>query len=110
MSIPRLELLGVVIGCRISKYVNDQLGIDDGKRTIYTDSKCVLEWCKSQRELKRFVNERVKEIRSHVVKIGYVKSAENAADIATRGKTVSDLKNDKLWWHGPHWIADDKAE
>ena len=43
ISIPRLELLGVLIGCRISKFVSEQLLIPEIKQTILTDSKCVLE-------------------------------------------------------------------
>ena len=101
ISIPRLELLGVLIGCRISNYVANQLNISELKQTIFTDSMCSLEWCKSQKELKRFVLDKVKEIRSYNVRIGYVKSEENPADITSRGSTTGKLMNNKLWWEGP---------
>jgi hypothetical protein len=51
------------------------------------------------------VHERIKEIRDNNIVIGYVKSEDNPADIATRGRTVEKLKNDKLWWNGPNWIS-----
>ena len=97
ISIPRLELLGVLIGCRISKFVSEQLLIFEIKQTILTDSKCVLEWYKSNKELKRLVNDKIKEIRTYDIKIGYVKSKENPADIATRGVGVKELFENKLW-------------
>ena len=106
ISIPRLELLGVLIGCRISKFVSEQLLIPEIKQTILTDSKCVLEWYKSNKELKRFVNDKIKEIRTYDTKIGYVKSKENPADIATRGVGVKELFENKLCWKGSDRLID----
>ena len=42
MTIPRLELLGVLIGCRTSKFLVKQLGVDV-KQLLFTDSICVIE-------------------------------------------------------------------
>ena len=50
VTIPRLELLGVLIGCRASQFVAQQLGIVDIKQILLTDSKCVLEWFISKKE------------------------------------------------------------
>ena len=69
ISIPRLELLGVLIGCRLSKFVAEELGMPEVKRKIFTDSKCVLEWYKSEKDLKRFVNDKIKEIKSHAISL-----------------------------------------
>ena len=104
LTIPRLELMGILIGCRASKYVAEQFGNTDIKQRLFTDSKCVLEWYKSDKELKRFVNERIKEIRDHDIEIGYVKSSENPADLATRGSNVGKLGSDEMWWKGPSWL------
>ena len=88
----------------MSKYVGEQLGINVIKRKIFTDSKCVIEWINSKNVLKRFVNERVKEIRASNVEVRYVNSCENPADVATREKTTELLKANELWWKGPIWI------
>ena len=104
ISIPRLELLGVLIGCRLSKFVAKQLDIPDIKQTIFTDSMCVIEWCKSDKPKKRFVQDKIKEIQLHDIKIGYVKSEENPADIASRGISVQNLLLNHLWWEGPWWL------
>ena len=96
ISIPGLELLGVLIGCSASKFVSDHLDIPDIKQTIFTDSKCVIEWYKSKKELKRFVADKIKEIRSYNINIGYVKSEENPADIASREITVKHLHDSEI--------------
>ena len=38
------------------------------------------------------------------VSFGYIPSEESPADFATRGLTVSEIKESKLWWHGPMWL------
>ena len=69
-----------------------------------TNSKCVIEWCNSKRELKRFVHDKVEEIRSCNIKIGYVRSEDNPADVASRGERIDKLIGNKLWWNGPSWL------
>ena len=64
ISIPRLELIGALTGCRASNFAANELKINGIKQIVMTDSKCVLEWCNSKRELKRFVHDKVEEIRS----------------------------------------------
>ena len=66
MLIPQLELLGELIVCRVSAFVASELKIENIKQILLTDSRCVIEWCKSKRELKRFVFDKVKEIRSKI--------------------------------------------
>ena len=77
--------MSVLIGCRASQFVSHQLNIKDLKQTLFTDSKCVIEWCKTEQPLNRFVLRRVQEIRDSRTTIAYVKSAENPADIASGG-------------------------
>ena len=105
LTIPRLELLGVLIGCRISKFVVRELGLQLSQLLLFTDSICVIEWYKSERKLKRFVQDKIEEIRTFEGRIGYVKSADNPADIASRGMCLSKLLEEKLWWKGPEWLG-----
>ena len=52
-----------------------------------------------------FVQNRVNEIRQEKhANCGYIPSEENPADMATRGLTVPEIKQSKLWWHGPAWL------
>ncbi|XP_061392123.1 uncharacterized protein LOC133327612 [Musca vetustissima] len=53
---------------------------------------------------------RVSSILSKVGNIEWrhVVSNCNPADLATRGLTPSELKDNKLWWHGPEWLILDE--
>ena len=35
---------------------------------------------------------------------GYVPGMKNPANIGSRGGSVRQLGNSKLWWEGPHWL------
>ena len=108
VSLPRLELLGVVFGSRASQFGSQELKLSISSRTIWTDSKCVLLWLKSTSRKAIFVENRITELRNDsAATFRYVRSADNPADLVTRGLTVPDLSDATLWWHGPSWLSDD---
>ena len=107
LTIPRLELMGVLIACRIIKFLSNEIDLELEPSIIFTDAKCVIEWTKTQKPLKRFVGERIAEVKNSEIQLAYVKSEENPADIASRGCSVNELKDNKFWWHGPIWLKDD---
>ena len=105
ISLPRLELLAVLIGVRAIEFVTRELKLPVTKRMVFSDSECVLHWIKSTKQLPVFVQNRVKEIRKEQDLIfSYVSSCQNPADFATRGLTVSEIKGCSLWWNGPDWL------
>ena len=111
MTIPRLELLAVVIGVRCIRFVKQQLNIPIERSHLWTDSQCVLKWIDSEKDLSVFVANRVNEIKSDGdIVFGYVTSGENPADIASRGATFQNLCQDKLWWNGPNWLTEPDTE
>ncbi|XP_075150627.1 uncharacterized protein LOC142224725 [Haematobia irritans] len=57
-----------------------------------------------------FVGNRVSEIIENVGndKWQHVDSENNPADIASRGCSPFELKENYLWWHGPSWLKLDK--
>ncbi|CAG2195808.1 unnamed protein product [Mytilus edulis] len=102
MSIPRLELMAVLIGVRSLIFVKSELDISIEEMYLRSDSQCVLKWISTKKELNVFVKNIIAEIKAHKdVKFMYVNTMENPDDVATRGTTASKLKNDSLWWHGP---------
>ena len=104
-TIPRLELLGVPIGTQALKFVQRELHIPISSKVLWTDSQCVLHWLQSKKPLSVFVTNRLREIKSlEGVSIRYVPTEENPADLATRGKSPSELMN-SIWWNGPHWLS-----
>ena len=38
------------------------------------------------------------------VNFGFIPSQDSPTDFATRGLAVSEIKESKLWWHGPSWL------
>ena len=111
MTIPRLELMAVLIGVRCVNFVKEQLKISVEGIHIWTDSQCVLKWLKSEKDLSVFVRNRVKEINSHRdITFHYITSKDNPADIATRGSDMHSLSCNQLWWQGPIWLKKPEKE
>ena len=55
LTLPRLELLAVLIGVRTTKFVTSELKVPVSTRTILSDSQCVLHWMRSNKPLPVFV-------------------------------------------------------
>ncbi|XP_063411654.1 uncharacterized protein LOC134694569 [Mytilus trossulus] len=111
ITLPRLELLAVVIGVRCIDFVKKQLKLPICETILWTDSQCVLHWIGSKKPLATFVDNRIKEIRQQQdIQFQYVYMKENPADIASRGTTVSLLKENSQWWHGPSWLTKHRTE
>ena len=62
ITIPRLELLAVLIGVRAANFLIKELGVNVFKRILWSDSQCVLHWLKTRKPLSLFDENRVKEI------------------------------------------------
>ena len=58
VTLPRLELLAVVIGVRAISFVTNEIKLPISKRMVFTDSECVLHWVKTTKQLPVFVLER----------------------------------------------------
>ena len=106
MSIPRLELLALLIGIRSLKFVSKELKLEGTKITVWTDSQCVLNWIKTKKPLSVFLRNRLTEItREKNVEFRYIHTKENPADLPSRGLSSNELKGNSLWWKGPEWLT-----
>ena len=107
MSIPRLELLALLIGVRSLTFVSEELSLNDCKKIVWTDSQCVLNWIQSKKPLSVFIQNRLTEITNERnIEFRYINTKFNPADLSSRGISSQDLKESKLWWNGPDWLAD----
>ena len=89
ISIPRLELLGNVLLCRLVKSVIGAVKMElEIKNVFYfTDSQVALAWIRNEdKEMKQFVQNQANEIRRNVPPINwyYCKTSDNPADLITR--------------------------
>ncbi|XP_063362896.1 uncharacterized protein LOC134651724 [Cydia amplana] len=112
LKIPRLELLGYLIGSRLLRYVKSHIDLNICKIYLWTDSQVVIAWIKSSRLLPPFVSRRVNEIKQIKDILGaelrYVNSKENPADIATRPELWHQKQD--LWFHGPDFLLQDQRD
>ena len=104
ITLPCLELMAVTIGVCAANFVTKELKIPSLKRTIWTDSTCVLCWLRTNKPLSLFVENHVKEIQRQSDLFYYMPSGENPADLPTMGLTVPEIEHSRLWWSGPDWL------
>ena len=70
----------------------------------WLDSSVTLHWISNHGEYRQFVANRVRKIQEHPNTLWHhVPTAENPADLGSRGGSVS---NAELWWNGLTWLAD----
>ena len=107
ISVPRLELMGAVIGVRISTRISEVLELQMIQSVFWSDSLNVLWWIRGRsRNFKPFVANRVGEIQtnSNPDQWRYVPTNFNPADILSRGIKAAWLANCKRWWRGREFL------
>ncbi|KAL5009405.1 hypothetical protein ScPMuIL_014986 [Solemya velum] len=106
MTLPRLELMGALLGARLVKYI--QNNVDVSEVSFWCDSQIVINWISSNKQLKQFIQNRVIEIKDlsggNIWR--YCPTCDNPADFLTRGIPISKFKGNKKWLHGPDWILE----
>jgi hypothetical protein len=106
ISIPRIELLAALLGAKVLKYILQILPQLIGcKMYLWTDSSAVFYWLQTDKHLKTFVKNRVNIIKESNLIIRHVPTKDNPADVASRGCTMDELKNNNLWRNGPSWLT-----
>ncbi|XP_043276020.1 uncharacterized protein [Venturia canescens] len=112
VSIPRLELNGIVLLVRLLEYVKQQLNYDLISVHGWTDSTVALAWLTQHpSRWKPYVANRVSEIQTKMpeIKWHHVPTHDNPADCASRGIAVEELLHHPLWWSGPSWLRQNSA-
>ena len=105
-TVPQLELRGSVKAVSLFRLLKRVLELPSQKFWFWTDSRNVLAWLHTKRCLKRFVTNRVAEIKSCTTldRWLWVPGTENPADVLSRGENAEKLHASKLWWHGPSFL------
>ena len=99
-SIPRLELMGAVVGVRLADRIAGILEIPVRCSTFLADSVNALWWIRGRsREFKPFVANRVGEIQgiTRPDQWRYVPTTLNSADFLSRGLKAKDLATCRRW-------------
>ncbi|XP_055585525.1 uncharacterized protein LOC129738367 [Uranotaenia lowii] len=107
LSIPRMELMGAVLGTRLLKLVEDSHELKVTRRLLWTDSQNVLSWIRSdQRKYKPFVAFRIGEIlqETKIDEWRWVPSKANVADTLTKWGRGPCLDPEGPWFNGPDFL------
>lgn len=111
VTLPRLELCSALVGARLMAMVTSALPhYEKCKKFFWSDSTIALAWISLQSStLKTFVANRVAEIQELTKNSQWhhVPSADNPADLLSRGIPPGNLINNNLWWHGPSFLLYD---
>ena len=105
-TIPRLELCAALDATQSARFIVSELKLDISKVCYYTDSQIVLGYLTNREKVfSRYVTARVHRIlkMSPVSDWHYVASEINPADVATRPKTVDELRR-SCWIEGPEGL------
>ncbi|XP_068243714.1 uncharacterized protein [Palaemon carinicauda] len=107
-TIPHQELLALTIGTHLAVHLLEIFRDKISDCTVWSDSKVALSWVFYEKSKEVFVINRVKEIKdlksNYNIRLFYVCTEENPADLVTRGISMSLLGKSVLWFHGPTWI------
>ena len=109
ITVPRLELTAAVLSVRISRFLQDELKLQNVTEYFWTDSMVVLGYIANEaRRFHVYVANRVQEIRNHTKpsQWRHIATEENPADLTSRGVDAEDLVDNELWWHGPTFLSD----
>ena len=105
VTLPRKELVGILIGARIVRHAAHELNIDQKDIVCHTDSLTAWQWLQKEPDTwKLYVRNRVKMIRSliNINQIFHVPGVENPADLVSRGCAVGELSD--FWFKGPEFL------
>ena len=106
ITLPRLELQAAVLATRLTTFILSALKWQ-GTIHLWSDSQIVLCWINSSKKLTPFVSHRIVEITNSFAANNwhYCPSADNPADLLTRGITSQQLTLSTLWKNGPTWLT-----
>jgi hypothetical protein len=108
-SLPRLELCGAVLLTDLLNQIKEAMDIPAAQVFAWTDSTIVLSWLFGDpARWKTYVKNRVIEILDSMGSKNWyhVQSADNPADVASRGLPLFALKNNEMWFKGPKWLSE----
>lgn len=113
VSVPRLELAAAELLSRLYLLVSGAMDWADVQYFLWSDSTIALQWINKEIcDLKVYVANRVTKIRANTNSKNWfhVRTADNPADLVSRGLSADELVNNSMWWNGPSWLSNSEKE
>ena len=109
-TLPRLELLSILVGVRLLKYIVDTLSfVNFSQLHVWADSEASIQWVRNNQSAIVFVRNQIEKIRTirnaYPFTLLHVPTKDNPADLLSRGTTKKKLRVSN-WWYGPSWLTD----
>ncbi|CAH2101100.1 unnamed protein product [Euphydryas editha] len=106
-----LEFCSILLGAQLSSSATQVLRCKINRHVYWSDSKVTLEWIKSACKAKTFVANRVAAMteQSDPENWQHVSTAENPADLCSRGLDLQNISKSDIWWHGPAFLGQDES-
>ena len=107
VSIPRLELSGAVVACRLKEMIETELEIKINSYTYWVDSMIVLGYIRNTtKRFKTYVANRLSYIQEHsdAHEWRHIPGVLNPADRSSRGLDPNDAEGIKFWINGPDFL------
>ncbi len=114
LTIPRLELCGMVLLAKLTLRVRKILDIEPNNVFCFSDSTIALSWLRGPTDKYQvFVRNRSNVINTIVPasRWFHINGDQNPADLCTRGITATKFLQSRLYWnHGPEWLTENFEE
>lgn len=108
VNLPQLELLAALVGARLANFLSRALKprYPNLKVKLWSYSEIVLHWLPINKQLKPFIGNHTREIKSlfPLSVWNHCPTNENPADLLIRGINTTQPHSAALWTHGPHWL------
>jgi hypothetical protein len=108
VSLPRLKLCAALLATQLTTFTVAMLSLPSVSTIYWTDSVIVLCWIsRAPSSWTVFVANRVSKIQATapIEQWHHVSSAQNPADLLSRGVGGDQLEKNNLWWSGPQWLC-----
>ncbi|XP_065087297.1 uncharacterized protein LOC135709035 [Ochlerotatus camptorhynchus] len=105
-SIPRLELMGAVLGARMLQTIKSNHSLSINRCFLWTDSQTVMSWLRSDQRKYKQVAFRVGEILETTSSTDWrwIRSRMNLADALTKWGQGPPLDSEGEWFNGPNFL------
>jgi hypothetical protein len=108
ISLPRLELCAALLASELFQTILSALLLCISNVYFWTDSSIVLAWlAQGPEKWTTFVANRVTKVQeiTQAHSWRHVSSAQNPADIISRGLYPRSLISNEFWWKGPEFLT-----
>ncbi|EGT43832.1 hypothetical protein CAEBREN_31410 [Caenorhabditis brenneri] len=107
-TIPQLELLAIEMATTLSVFLKEQLDLKISATFIWSDSLCCIDQIHTNKAGNVLARNRLRKILQMAsnTTFSHIPGKLNPADVLSRGCSINELRDDKLWWNGPPFLLD----